>query len=302
MKAGIVGGGAVGSLFGAFFHSRGIESAVYEKDPALASAMAGGLTVNLPDGEISFRPDIASIPAILAGCDIVFIFVKSYSTDEAMRHIAPVLRDAALVVTLQNGIGNREIIEGHIPPERVVCGSVTIGATRIDATTVTHGGTGGIVIGGSDPGAVDTVRALLERAGFPVLTHDRPDEVIWRKAIINAAINPIGALLEIPNGGILESPDALILQEAVVKECAGIAASRGILIDASELIEATRDVCRKTATNLCSMLQDLRAGRRTEIDSINGAFARFGREAGIAAPYNESLFRLVRARERPAVT
>ncbi|HSV96232.1 MAG TPA: 2-dehydropantoate 2-reductase [Spirochaetota bacterium] len=298
MKAGIVGGGAVGSLFAAFFHSAEVEFTLYEKDPVLARAMAGGLTVNMPDGEISFRPDIASIPAIVAGCDIVFIFVKSYSTDDAMRDITPVLKDSTLVVTLQNGIGNREIVERHLPAERVVCGSLTIGATRIDATTVSYGGTGSVVIGGSDPGAVGAVQALLELAGVPVETQGRPDEVIWRKAVINAAINPIGALLEIPNGGILESPDALVLQEAVVDECAAVAASRGIAIDARELNEATRDVCRKTAANLCSMLQDLRAGRRTEIDSINGAMARFGREAGIAAPYNEALFRLVRARER----
>ncbi len=299
MKAGIVGGGAVGSLFAAFFNSAGIASSLYEKDSILAVAMAEGLSVNMPDGELVFRPDIASDPEIIAASDIVFLFVKSYSTDEAMRDISPVLKDGSIVVTLQNGIGNREIIERHLPAGRVVCGSVTIGATRIDATSVAYGGSGSVVIGGPDRGAVEAVRSLLERAGVPVETHERPDEVIWRKAVINAAINPLGALLGIPNGKILESPDALILQEFIVKECALVAASRGISLDAREMVEATREVCRKTAANLCSMLQDLRAGRRTEIDSINGAFARFGREAGIAASYNEAIYRLVRAAERP---
>ena len=115
-----------------------------------------------------------------------------------------------------------------------------------------------------------------------------------------SAINPLGALLGVPNGRLLELPDALIVQESVIKECVPVAAAKGIALDAVEMMEATREVCRKTAANLCSMLQDLRAGRRTEIDSINGAFARFGREAGVAAPYNELLARLVRAKEREA--
>lgn len=157
-----------------------------------------------------------------------------------------------------------------------------------------------MVIGGPNAGAVESVRALLESANVPVETHDRPDEVVWRKAVINAAINPLGALLDVPNGRLLELPDALIVQESVIKECVPVAAAKGIALDAVEMMEATREVCRKTAANLCSMLQDLRAGRRTEIDSINGAFARFGREAGVAAPYNELLARLVRAKEREA--
>ncbi|MCU0844113.1 MAG: ketopantoate reductase family protein [Spirochaetes bacterium] len=299
MKAGIVGGGAVGTLFAAFFHSAGIDYAVYEKDETLARAMSEGLCVHMPDGELCFSSETATAPNILSPCDVVFLFVKSYSTDDAMRDIASSLKNGSVLVTLQNGIGNRDIIGRYLPPDRIVCGSITIGATRIDASTVAYGGSGGAVIGGPDALALESVRALLERAGVMVTIHPRPDEAIWHKAVINAAINPIGALLEIPNGGILERPDALILQEHVIKECVLVAASRGIIFDATELVDTTRGVCAKTSANLCSMLQDLRAGRRTEIDSINGAFARFGREAGIAAPYNESLYRLVRARERP---
>jgi 2-dehydropantoate 2-reductase len=300
VKAGIVGGGAVGSLFASFFNAAGSAYAVYDKDARAARALAEGLTVRMPSGDRVFRSEASGSPAILSSCDVVFLFVKSYSTGEAMDDIAPFLKSDAVVVSLQNGIGNRELVERLVPPARVVCGSVTIGATRVDERTVVYGGSGSVVIGGPNAGAVESVRALLESANVPVETHGRPDEVIWRKAVINAAINPLGALLDVPNGRLLELPDALIVQELVVRECALVAAAKGVSIDADELIRATREVCAKTAANLCSMLQDLRAGRRTEIDSINGAFARLGREAGVAAPYNELLARLVRAKERGA--
>ncbi len=288
----------MGSLFASFFNAAGIAYAVYDKDPRAARALAEGLTVRMPSGDRVFRSEASGAPDILSSCDVVFLFVKSYSTGEAMDDIAPFLRGEAVVVSLQNGIGNREAIERLVPPSRVVSGSVTIGATRADERTVVYGGSGSVVIGGPNAGAVESVRALLESANVPVETHDRPDEVVWRKAVINAAINPFGALLDVPNGRLLELPDALIAQELVVRECALVAAAKGVSMDADGLIRATREVCARTAANVCSMLQDLRAGRRTEIDSINGAFARFGREAGVAAPYNELLARLVRAKER----
>ncbi len=302
MKAGIVGGGAVGSLFASFFNAAGRAYSVYEKDVRAARALAEGLTVRMPSDDRVFRSEASGAPDILSSCDVVFLFVKSYSTGEAMDDIAPFLRGGAVVVSLQNGIGNRETVERLVPPERVVSGSVTIGATRVDERTVVYGGSGSVVIGGPNAGAVESVRALLESANVPVETHGLPDEVIWRKAVINAAINPLGALLGVPNGRLLELPDALIVQESVIKECVPVAAAKGIALDAVEMMEATREVCRKTAANLCSMLQDLRAGRRTEIDSINGAFARLAREAGVAAPYNELLARLVRAKEREAAS
>jgi len=300
MKAGIAGGGAVGSLFASLFNEAGMDYAVYEKDPDLARALAEGTTLSMPEGERVFRSKASSSPGILSACDIVFLFVKSYSTADAMQDIVGVIKSGAIVVSLQNGIGNREIIESFVDPARVVSGSITLGAARVDSHTVAYGGSGSAEIGGPEAGAVEAACSIMERAGVPVEIRERPEEVVWRKAVINAAINPLGALLDVPNGKLLEIPDALVLQEYVIRECALVAGALGITLDADELIETVRGVCVRTAVNTCSMLQDLRAGRQTEIDSINGAVARLGREAGIAAPYNEALTRLIRARERAA--
>ena len=295
MRIAIVGAGAMGSLFTGFFSREGNSLLMLEKDPAVIKEIGNGLTIRDRESQWTIHPEITSDSSQVSDADIIFLFVKSHATRDAVVSVKDHVR-TGILVTLQNGIGNREIIEEYLPRERVVCGTTTIGASKFDPSTVIAGGMGDTVIGGGSAESLETVRSLLERSGLNVETTDDPDRAVWKKAIINAAINPLGALLKIKNGDILNNPFARQIMEEIILESVRVSGTLGMEFDGKTMIGLTREVCRKTSENYCSMLQDVLAGRRTEIDSINGAIVdRSGNPS--RTPWNRAMVQLLRSFE-----
>ena len=181
MKAGIVGAGAVGSIFAYFFNKAKIESAFYEKDAEIVRQVKKGLNVIVDDKIEVISIDIDDTPDILKGCGVIFLFVKSYSTDNAVKDIKDKIDRNSIVVTLQNGIGNKERISKYISDDRIVYGSTSIGATKVDANTVRLGGMGNFVIGGKSSDAVKTVEDIFKMAKFEVEMTASPDVAVWKK-------------------------------------------------------------------------------------------------------------------------
>lgn len=297
MKTGIIGAGAMGSIFSYFFNEGGVETLFYEKDSSIVASLKNGLNVIAGEKSVTVKTGISGNAGILKDCGIVFLFVKTYSTEEAVKEIKDSIKGDAIVVTLQNGLYNKELIARYIPEERIVYGSTSIGATKVDPATVRLGGIGNVVIGGKDKKAIEAVEGLLEKSGIDVIVSDDPDTAIWKKAIINAGINPLGALLRVSNGMIVSNEYSLKLQEKLVRESVRVANASGIKLDADEMVETTRDVCEKTFANFCSMLQDVSAGRKTEIDNINGIIIEYGKRNSVDTSFNEAVYRLIKAGE-----
>lgn len=297
MKVGIIGAGAMGSIFSYFFYKAKIDVVIFEKDSKTIISLNKGIDIIKGDKIEEIYVCVDSKLEILKECEFVFVFVKSYDTEEAIIGVQSAIEEDCIIVSLQNGIGNKEIIAKYFSEERIVYGSTSIGAARTEDGSVRLGGMGNIVIGGSSVKAVKSVEEILKMAGLDVNVSDNPEAVIWEKAIINAGINPIGALLDISNGSIIKNEYAKKIQEELVKEAVAIAWSVGLTFDADEMIEQTRSVCEKTAGNICSMLQDKRAHRRTEIDSINGIIIEYGRKNSITTPYNNAVYYLIKAQE-----
>ncbi len=297
MKAGIIGAGAMGSIFSYFFQKENIETAFYEKNIETVIQIKSGLNVIIDEKTETIKIDIESKPGILKDCDIIFLFVKSYSTKNAIIDIKDFIDKDSIVVTLQNGIGNKEIIADSVPEDRIVYGSTSVGATKMEANTVKLGGMGNVVIGGKNSKALKSVADLIKKTNIEVTISDDPDTAIWKKAIINAGINPLGALLSIPNGKIISNGYSLKLQQEIVRESVEAANAMGIQLDTNEMTELTKSVCEKTAQNLCSMLQDVSAKRKTEIDNINGIIIEYGKKHSIETPFNEAIYCLIKTRE-----
>ncbi|MFH0976891.1 MAG: 2-dehydropantoate 2-reductase [Spirochaetota bacterium] len=297
MKIGIVGAGAMGSIFAYFFHKADINLTFFEKNNDIIKNIGSGLNVILGDDTVNIKIDIGNNPLILKGCQIIIIFVKTYDTEDAVKEIAPEIDKTSIIVSLQNGIGSKDIIAKYIHEDRIVYGSTSIGATRVNGNTVRLGGMGDVVIGGADKEAVAIAGSVLKKAGLKVNVSVNPEEVVWKKAIINAGINPLGALLGVPNGKIIESEYGRNLQENIIREAVNVAAKIGLKLDADQMIEQTRNVCKNTSQNICSMLQDVKANRRTEIDSINGIIIKLGKLNSIPTPYNDAVYNLIKAKE-----
>jgi 2-dehydropantoate 2-reductase len=269
---------------------------VLTASPETASRLRAGVVV--VKGGRARRECFASShePVSLADRDVVIVAVKAYDTEAVAAALAPVLPGDTVVATVQNGLGNLETLRAALQGRAVVAGATAIGANRPSPGRVVIAGVGETVVAG-EPAAVAAVAAVLRAAGLPIMVASDPDAVVWEKAIVSAAINPVAALLGVSNGALLGDSDAGRLQAAVVEEACAVARACGATADDTALLERVRAVCAATAANRCSLLADLDAGRRTEIDAITGAIVERGRGAGVPVAANEALFHLVRARE-----
>ncbi|GAB4110925.1 MAG: 2-dehydropantoate 2-reductase [Spirochaetota bacterium] len=292
---GIVGAGAMGSLFAFFLHNR-YTILLYDTNPNTVQAIKQGLSVEIHSEKQTFYPTISNDPAILASADIIFLFIKSFATRDAIDTIQHYIKPDAIVVTLQNGIGNVELISSMIN-NPLVYGTTTIGATKLSPASVRFGGTGSIIIGGDSYSHCSTVHSLLQNANLTVTIAPDPKKALWEKAIINAAINPLGALLEVPNGKLIENNNTVKIMAGIIQEACLVAQANGIMTDSNHIIETTTTVCRNTQNNFCSMLQDILAKRKTEIDSINGAIITFAQQYSIDTPYNTTVYKLIKYKE-----
>lgn len=230
--------------------------------------------------------------------DCLFIMVKQRDLREVARRLTGFSRLPSLVVLWQNGLGHDEAFDSVLPPG-ALCGAVTTeGALREGPGEVRHTGEGMTWIGPfseelAHPGIADKLVGKLKDAGLSVEWENRIVRRIWEKVMVNCAINPLTALLRIPNGGLLHRHDARLLMKSVVEEAVAVARSEGIALEAENMLRKAEEVCRRTSANRSSMLQDVERGRMTEIDWINGEVVRRGLRAGIETPVNQTLVRLV---------
>ncbi|WP_194843378.1 ketopantoate reductase family protein [Paenibacillus sp. B01] len=223
---------------------------------------------------------------------------------ELLRQLAALLRPGDSLLCLQNGIGHLERLARTLPGIRLYAGVTSEGALRVGAREVVHAGAGelhyGPALGADGSASADPLlagwRQALQRAGIAAFLSNDVEDRIYRKLLLNAVINPLTALLDVPNGRLPEHPQGIRLMKALHEESLSILVSAGFAATGEEW-ERLLDVCRRTAANTSSMLADVRAGRPTEIASINGELARLAARHGVPAPLNEAAAALVHALE-----
>ncbi len=291
----ILGTGALANLFAARLSAADVDVAMLGTWPQGLAALNehGVRLVTDPGTEKAFPVRATADPGECGGARYALVLVKSWQTERAARQLAACLAPDGIALTLQNGLGNREILAAHIGESRLGTGVTTTGATLLGPGRVRPGGEGTISL--AENPSLEPLIGLLRRAGFAVDVKSNLDALIWGKLVINAAINPLTALLDVPNGELLDRPAARRLMADVASEVARVAEAKGVRLPFPDPVAAAEDVARRTATNRSSMWQDVRRGAPTEIDAICGAIVRAGDELNVATPLNRSLWLLVRA-------
>jgi len=291
----IVGTGALASLFAARLAAQKVQVRMLGSwAEGLAALRQHGVTLVQADGKQQAYPvDATADPAECQGAMMALVLVKSWQTERAAGQLAECLSDDGVALTLQNGLGNREILAQALGAERVALGVTTTGATLLSSGRVRPGGEGVVSVGRH--ARLERLLELLQQAGFNLDVLEDVDTLIWGKLVINAAINPVTALLKVPNGELLTRPSARELSAALAGEVAAVAAAQEIRLAFDDPAGAAEGVARRTAANNSSMLQDVLRGAPTEIDAICGAVVKRGRELGVDTPVNQTLWRLVRA-------
>jgi len=294
MKFLIVGPGAMGLLFSARLKKMAEQEVFildYKKERA-EYLNKNGIRVEGIKGKFYVQVPVLTKEEVDFCPDFIMIFVKSYSTKQAAQDIKKIVSANTSVITLQNGIGNIEILEEEL--NKKVYGGVTAeGATLLATGHVRHAGYGKTIIGPSSEGMIKLAE-VLSKAGFDTEMKDNIQSFIWGKLLINVGINAITALTRLKNGMLIEIDETKSLMKECLKEAIEVVNKKGISLPYKDPIKETEKVCERTAENVSSMLQDVLSNRLTEIDSINGAIVREAEKLGIKAPINQTLTYLVR--------
>lgn len=302
MKIVIIGAGAIGSLFAALLARSKSENEIWilDKDQARAKRFnSQGIEV---EGISNFKAKIkaTSNAQDIGKADLIIIAVKSYHTEQAVKSIPPLLTQETKVLTIQNGLGNLEIISEIAGAERTLGGVTSHGATLIKEGHVKHAGAGETIIGRLDGkifADVRTVANILNEAKIETKMSKDIKSVIWSKLIINVGINALSAITKLKNGELVKQEGVKEILRQAVSEAARVTKRKGIKLLYDDPIQKVESVCIATSPNVSSMLQDVLNKKHTEIDSINGAVSRHGRGLSIKTPINDMLFALVKTIE-----
>ncbi|MDD4890442.1 MAG: ketopantoate reductase family protein [Phycisphaerae bacterium] len=327
----IYGAGAVGQAVGGLLAEAGCRVAMLLRPRVADAIRAGGLHVTglfgdhhipaerltlaaeliperstgiLPVSDVGRTPmlrDTGKMP-VLQEADFVLVTVKSYDTSAAAEALRRIDTGRFVVVSMQNGYGNVERLTETFGPDRVLCARVITGFVPRDPGTVeitVHADavTIGRFDGGESP-AAEQLAAALTAAGLPTRASRQVQSELWAKILYNCALNPLGAILGVVYGKLAERAETRTLMDRIIDEAYAVMTAHNL-----PRLHATPEAFRAafysrmvppTAAHTPSMLQDLRAGKRTEIDALNGAIVALAEQAGLDAPINRVVTAMVK--------
>ncbi len=291
----LIGTGALSTLFAARLSGAGHHVSMLGtwKDGLQALSERGARITEADGNERTFRVHATSDLNEVKGIKHAIVLAKSWQTKRVADQLKGILAPDGIALTLQNGLGNRERLSRNLGAGRVALGITTTGATLLGPGHVKTGGEG--IISLEQNPALAPLEAALRSSNFNLQVVADARSLVWGKLVINAAINPLTALLRVPNGELLNHPWARKAMSALARETAQVAEAERVSLPFDDPIQAAEEVARKTAKNLSSMFQDVRRGAPTEIDAICGAVTKRGEKHGIETPYNRSCWRLVKA-------
>jgi 2-dehydropantoate 2-reductase len=301
MKIVIVGPGAMGCLFAAFLAKSEEEIWILDKDPQRAARInQQGISVEGISGNWQAKIRVSADVKEIDKAELIVICVKSYHTRPAIMQARSLINEKSQVLTLQNGIGNIEIIGEVVGQDKVIGGVTSLGATLLDVGHVRHAGRGETIIGRID-GKISVqmrlVRDILNKVGLETRISRDIKGLLWSKLIINVGINALTAITRLNNGRLIEFEGTRQILRSAVTEAIRVAKRKRIKLIYDDPLAKVEAVCEATATNVSSMLQDVLRNKQTEIDFINGVIVRQGQELGIPVPVNSVLVDLVKTIE-----
>lgn len=290
----ITGTGAMASLFAGQLASAGNEVIMLGTwQKAIDQINQHGLLLE-QQGQIKQINSVraTSDPAEVRNVRLALVLGKAWQTQRIADQLALCLPKDGLALSLQNGLGNREILTASLGVERVGVGVTTLGATLLGPGRVRQAGEGSVML--EDDLNLASFSARLRHSGFFVETTPDLAGLQWGKLVINAAINPLTALLGVANGELLVHNQVRRMLEKLAREAAQVASLQGIRLPYPDPVTAVEAVAERTAQNLSSMLQDVRRGAPTEVDQISGAVVRVGERLGVPTPLNRLVWQLVK--------
>ena len=303
MKIAILGCGAMGSVYAGLLASAGHEVWAVDTWRDHVEAMrAKGLHLEGASGDRTVKVNATTTASDAGVCDLVIIATKARDVETAARAAKPLLGPQTLVLSIQNGLGGPDVTASVLGRERVAVGVVGgFGASMRGPGHAHHNGMELVRLGelsGPVSPRLEAVAEVWRSGGFKVKCFDDIDQLVWEKLICNVCYSGTCAVTERTVGEVMSDADAFKVASGCAAEAYAVARKRGIKLGFDDVVAYVRDFGSKIPNARPSMLLDLMAKRRSEIDAINGAIPPAAQAVGLAAPYNEVISGLVRAKER----
>lgn len=302
-KIAIVGCGAMGSVYAGLMADAGHEVfAITQMQEHAARIQQNGLRVSGESGDRTVRLAGASTTTDAIGmCDLVIVATKAFDVEQAALEAQPLIGTDTVVQTIQNGVGSPENAARHIPEDQLVVGVVGgYGASILEPGHVHHNGREVTWFGKYahiPDDRLESAAAVWTSAGFDVAIHDDVKSMVWKKLIMNVAYSGTSCLTGLTIGQIINEANAWNVARACSEEAVAVARALKIDLDLADPIDHVKSLGGKIPDARPSMLLDSLAGRRGEIDAINGAISRLGAELGVRTPVNDVVVALIRAKE-----
>lgn len=301
MKIAIVGAGAMGGLFGARLVLAGQEvSFVEASGHAIEVISCHGLRLETPDAQTTVQVPIARAEQFSGFFDLLVIFTKGFHTAAAIDSVRHLVGPDTWALSVQNGLGNADLIAEVIPTERVIVGMTNLPADLVAPGVVHSQGEGHINLwsfDGEDASRVHEVAAVLSQAGLPCTADPQVQVAIWEKVAFNAALNSVCAVTRQTVGAVGDCAHGRQVLSAIIEETLAVARAAGIAVDRQRVEVAMDYAVDNHRQHKPSMLQDLEAGQKTEIDFINGAVVAHGKRVGVPTPVSQALYDLIKISE-----
>jgi len=303
MKIVVIGGtGAMGLIFGARLAKHHEVALLDINKEAIDEVNKRGAMISNKDGSVDTITNLraTSDAASIGVVDLAIVFTKCYWTQEAIKNALPCIGQATTVLTLQNGWGNYEVISSVVNPDQIMVGVNYVSGTTLGPGHARQVGNPVAFVGRLKKDPDDTVKKIadiLSQAGFSTTASSRILQDVFNKLALNVATLPTAAALRLEAHKLIENPGTINAMDDILKEMISVAATQGVQIDFSERRGYIHNLLKNAVGAKGSMLQDVEAKRRTEIDVINGAIVAMGVKAGIPTPVNQTFVNLIKAIE-----
>ena len=301
MKIAVLGAGAMGMLFGGYLSEHNDVLLVEIDEERRKRINRDGVLVREKDGERHFFPKATADAKDFGTADLVLVFVKAMFTLDALAANRCLIGKDTYLMTLQNGAGHEAKLLKFADRSHIIIGSTQHNSSIIENGVVQHGGTGltsiGLLNGHSE--ILEPIAKNLTDCGLVCVTSNEVKKQIWTKLFTNTAASALTAVLQVPLGYLVENEDAHRLMRALCNEAVAVANAEGIAqFDPDEAFRCVERVCANAKNGYTSIYADIKAGRRTEVDTISGSVVEAAEQYGIAVPVHKTIVALIHALER----
>jgi 2-dehydropantoate 2-reductase len=289
----VAGAGAIGQWLGLRLLQTGQDVTLLARPRHVEAIRRDGLRIAGLTEAHAHVAAVSDLGELDGRFDAIVLACKAHQTAELGAAVAPLLAPEGVLASLQNGLGNVEKLRRFLPRDRLAVALTSHGVTVEAPGRLRHAGTGATLVGpalGGPDAAARTVYRMLLQARLEPEWQDQTRGHIWRKAIVNAGINPVGALYGARNGEVVKRSDLRKLCLGLVKEAAGLAKVARVPLPPGDLELLTLTTLDRTANNKCSMLQDVEAKRPTEVEQITGRLVRLGEKLLASMPLSDSVY------------